>query len=509
MALATSEVSGKSTDELRKMLRQHYPGLRGDFAAVVSADICKCILTEQHKAEEFVVHVDANGSKRVMLKTAAGLGPVAQSAVDPNAGNVVSPQLSEQAKAAAVVETLNAAALEETLSGAVDTDKQLKELATALQGTNEVAKQISVMRPDMAKSITKLEQTSMTLMEKLLKSEEAVKNWRVKAETINVITKPDASTQLVAVGGEVTVAGVKVKQLYNQGDPEMQWVPGVDQHFRFDYWRGCTKTAVGEVEFTAGDVIGALLSGCNLHLFGDPGVGKTTLIEQFCAATNWPFFRVQGDKFFQPGDLVGEKTVSAGNISFQYGPLPLAMQVGGIFVADEIDYFPASCKTVFNPILEPTGALVLGANGGEIIRKHPNFRFVCTSNTQLFGDPTGKYPDTQLMNAALISRIGVSIHAEYMSKKHEMAVLVARTGIAPDDAKQMVELANSSREGVENQNLLYALSLRHLVEWGKMSHQVGLTKAFACTCLTKVPPSDATVLMELAQRHLGEKLKGL
>ena len=79
-------------------------------------------------------------------------------------------------------------------------------------------------------------------------------------------------------------------------------------------------------------------------------------------------------------DLVGHCTVQKNNMTFEYGPLALAMRYGGLFLLNEIELTAPEVAAGLNSIVD--GApLCIVENGGERITPNPMFRLAATANS--------------------------------------------------------------------------------------------------------------------------------
>ncbi|CCH47384.1 AAA family ATPase [Pseudodesulfovibrio piezophilus] len=131
-----------------------------------------------------------------------------------------------------------------------------------------------------------------------------------------------------------------------------------------------------------------------LYVFGPAGSGKTSLIKQLAAKLNYPVFDITGHGRLEFPDMVDHLTLEDSNMSFQYGPLALAMKFGGLFLLNEIDLLKPATAAGLNGILDGDPLCIL-ENGGEVIKPHPLFRFVATANTNGGADETDLYQGAQ------------------------------------------------------------------------------------------------------------------
>lgn len=214
--------------------------------------------------------------------------------------------------------------------------------------------------------------------------------------------------------------------------------------------------------------------GDGLFFTGPTGCGKTSLIEQTAARLNWPVRRTNGTARMELADLVGDMGLESSSeggapeTKFHYGPLACAMREGSIFILDEIDLIDPSVVAALNPVLEGK-ALVLDRNGGEIIKPHPNFRFVASGNTAGLGDDTGNYVGTAQQNLATMDRFWI-VEMSYPSPETEKSILKAKFGDAVGEPimDRMIQLAGRVRESFVEGQMSATFSTRTLVRWASM-----------------------------------------
>ncbi len=140
-----------------------------------------------------------------------------------------------------------------------------------------------------------------------------------------------------------------------------------------------------------------------LYLYGPTGCGKSSLVRQLAARLNYPVFEITGHERLEIADLIGHLTVQDGNMKFEYGPLSMAMKIGGIFQFNELDLCSPATLAGLNTILDGS-PLCIPENGGELIYPADTFRFVATANTNGSTDDTGLYQGTLRQNLAFLDR---------------------------------------------------------------------------------------------------------
>ena len=166
--------------------------------------------------------------------------------------------------------------------------------------------------------------------------------------------------------------------------------PPIDPHFRFPE--------------ASRDVIVWFISPDDpLYMFGPTGCGKSSCIRQLAARLKYPVFEVTGHGRLEFADLVGHLSLKEGNMTYEYGPLALAMRYGGLLLFNEIDLIAPEVAAGLHGVLDGS-PLCISENGGELVPPHPLFRFAATANTNGGGDETGLYQGTQRQNLAFADR---------------------------------------------------------------------------------------------------------
>lgn len=211
-----------------------------------------------------------------------------------------------------------------------------------------------------------------------------------------------------------------------------------------------------------------------LYVYGPTGCGKTSLIRQLAARLNYPVFDATGHERLEFADLIGHLTVRDNNMTFQDGPLTLAMRQGALFLFNEIDLCSPATLAGLNSILDGT-PLFLADNGGELVKPHSMFRFVATANTNGGSDETGLYQGVLRQNLAFLDRFMV-VETGYPTSEVETDLLVKRFPSLPARlCSTMVEYAGEVRKLFMGETSQYAgaidvtFSTRTLIRWADLT----------------------------------------
>jgi cobaltochelatase CobS len=237
-------------------------------------------------------------------------------------------------------------------------------------------------------------------------------------------------------------------------------------------------------------------------LWGHSGTGKTTIFEQIAARTNRPMVRVQHTANMEEEHIVGGWRLRDGKTFFEFGPLPMAMKHGWIYMADEYDFGRPEVLSVYQAVLEGKALFIKEADtSSRVVKPHPDFRFVATGNTNGQGDESGLYQGTNLQNAANFERFGCVEQMHYMDKKLEAKLVSQQADISLDDAAKLVDFATRIRAEFDSSKISNPISPRALINAAKIgiardNYKAGLEKAF----INRLSAVDREAATQVAQR---------
>lgn len=251
-----------------------------------------------------------------------------------------------------------------------------------------------------------------------------------------------------------------------------------------------------------------------IYLYGHAGVGKTSVVKQICHKTRRRAVRVQHTHNLEEPHIVGQWVVKkeqnpvSGEFvavtKFELGPLPLAMQRGWVYIADEYDRASPSVSSIYQAVLEGDPLFIKEADEeNRLIRPHPDFRFCATGNTNGSGDETGLYQATVLQDAATFERFGIVRKVEYMNEKEELLIIQQQTNILKQDAKKILEFCQKIRESYP-QSVSLTIGPRVAITIGKVGNWKGdFKKGVELAYANRLPESEREVAMGVAQRIFG------
>jgi cobaltochelatase CobS len=244
---------------------------------------------------------------------------------------------------------------------------------------------------------------------------------------------------------------------------------------------------------------------------GYHGTGKSTHIEQIAARLNWPCIRINLDAHISRIDLVGRDAIVLRDgkqvTEFREGLLPWALQTPTALVFDEYDAGRPDVMFVIQRVLETEGKLTL-LDQNRVIRPNPYFRLFATANTVGLGDTSGLYHGTQQINQGQMDRWNIVCTLNYLPAETEAKVVLAKVGETdPKVVRNMVKVADLTRQGFINGDISTVMSPRTVISWAQNAaifHNIGF--AFRLSFLNKCDEAERMLVAEYYQRVFGEDL---
>jgi cobaltochelatase CobS len=309
-------------------------------------------------------------------------------------------------------------------------------------------------------------------------------------KNIELPNKPDHKfevSETFGIDSKLSVKGFKEKTA---------WVPEIDEGYIFDK-----------------DTTLSILAGFNhnrrVMIQGFHGTGKSTHIEQVAARLNWPCIRINLDSHISRIDLLGKDAIKLKDgkqiTEFQEGLLPWSIQNPVALVFDEYDAGRPDVMFVIQRILEVEGKLTL-LDQNKVIKPHASFRLFATTNTVGLGDMTGLYHGTQQINQGQMDRWHILSTLNYLDVNQELKVVLSKVSEFKSSknqevVKNMIKLANLTRNGFANGDISILMSPRTVISWAQ-NYKIfkDVMGSFKLTFLNKCDDLEKPIINEYFQR---------
>ena len=283
-----------------------------------------------------------------------------------------------------------------------------------------------------------------------------------------------------------------------------EYVPEIDKDYLFNH-----ETTIA--------ILAGFAHDRRVMVQGYHGTGKSTHIEQIAARLNWPCIRINLDSHVSRIDLIGKDMITLKDgqqvTEFREGLLPWAIQNPVALVFDEYDAGRPDVMFVIQRVLEVEGKLTL-LDQNKVISPHPSFRLFSTANTVGLGDTSGLYHGTQQINQGQMDRWHIVSTLNYLDPELELKVVLSKVpamdnkkGI--EEAKNMISIANLSRQGFANGDISTLMSPRTVISWAE-NNQIfqDLHKSFEITFLNKCDETERVIIAEYYQRCFNAEMEG-
>ena len=275
-----------------------------------------------------------------------------------------------------------------------------------------------------------------------------------------------------------------------------EYVPSIDESYKFD-------------KNTTLAILAGFSHNRRVMIQGYHGSGKSTHIEQVAARLNWPCIRVNLDSHISRIDLLGKDAITLKDgkqiTEFKEGILPWALQTPTALVFDEYDAGRPDVMFVIQRVLEVEGKLTL-LDQNKVISPHKGFRLFATANTVGLGDTSGLYHGTQQINQGQMDRWHIVSTLNYLDPELELKVVLSKVPSLDNKeglevARNMISVANLSRQGFANGDISTLMSPRTVISWAENFKIFSdLNKSFEITFLNKCDETERVIIAEYYQR---------
>jgi hypothetical protein len=201
-----------------------------------------------------------------------------------------------------------------------------------------------------------------------------------------------------------------------------------------------------------------------VYITGLSGNGKTTMIEQICAATGRECIRVNITAETDEDDLIGGFRLINGETKFVFGGVVQAMQRGAILLLDEID-LGTERMMCLQPVLEGKGIYVKKV--GVFVKPTQGFNVVATANTKGKGE-SDRFVGTRCLNEAFMDRFSYWFEQDYADRTVEARIIIRKMKAYGNEDKEfanyLVKWAETIRLGFKEGGLDDIITTRRLEE---------------------------------------------
>ena len=220
-------------------------------------------------------------------------------------------------------------------------------------------------------------------------------------------------------------------------------------------------------------------------LKGPTGCGKSRFVEYMAWKLEKPLITVACNEDMTAADLVGRFLLDINGTRWQDGPLTTAARIGAICYLDEVVEARQDTTVVIHPLTDHRRVLPLDKKG-ELVDAHPDFQIVISYNP-------GYQSMMKDLKQSTKQRFG-AMSFDYPEAEVEAEIVAHESGVAPEIAAKLVQVAQSSRN-LKGHGLDEGMSTRLLIYAGQLIEK-GIAPAAACRMALVEPITDDADMRE-------------
>ena len=211
---------------------------------------------------------------------------------------------------------------------------------------------------------------------------------------------------------------------------------------------------------TNGDVLAVLFHG-------PAGTGKTISCKLVCQAINLPIMDTINCTENLDEFVLGKFIPEDDKIIFKESYITKAIRSGGAVVFEEINFAKPQYLAFLNSLLDDNGFVRL--DNGEVVRRHPNFRFFATMNIGYFG--------TKELNQSLYNRFNCVAEIDALADEAITRMLVTRVPECKAVVDKLLGVYHKLKKKIESEELDVVISPRNLENWARIAKYDGYVHA--------------------------------
>ncbi|NLC67903.1 MAG: AAA family ATPase [Clostridiaceae bacterium] len=210
----------------------------------------------------------------------------------------------------------------------------------------------------------------------------------------------------------------------------------------------------------SGDIISVLFHG-------PAGTGKTMSCKLICQAIGLPVMETINCTENLDEFVLGKFIPEDDRIVFRESYVTRAIRDGGAVVFEEINFAKPQYLAFVNSLLDDNGFARL--DNGQVVKRHPNFRFFATMNIGYFG--------TKELNQALYNRFNAVVEIAALSDEAISRMLIARVPECKPVVDKILGVYHKIKKKIETEELDIVISPRNLENWARLARYEGYINA--------------------------------